>query len=144
MQPAFDLVAKGPTDAIAVDVSLRDARIGDVTADVTVDATTPGWRTRGSARLDRFNVQAVVRGGTPRLASSITGDTRFDLTFPEGRRPLRGTYAVDIDRVRFAGYDARNVVGNGRIDNNTVYVNGRADAYGGHATAVGTAAGLHE
>jgi hypothetical protein len=138
LQPAFDLVAKGPTDAIAVDVSLRDARVGGVKADVTVDASTPGWRTRGSARLDRFNVQAVVRDGTRTLASSITGDTRFDLTFPEGRRPLRGTYAVDIDRVRFAGYEARNVVGNGRIDGTTVHVNGRADAYGAHATAVGT------
>src|SRR6185503_16669370 len=61
VQPAFDLVAKGPTDAIAVNVSLRDAQIGAVKADVTVDAKNPGRRTRGSARLDRFNVQAVVR-----------------------------------------------------------------------------------
>jgi hypothetical protein len=138
VQPAFDLVAKGPTDAIAVDLSLHDARLGDIKADVTVDASTPGWRTRGTARVDRFNVQAVVRDGSSRLASSITGNTRFDVTFPGGRRPMRGSYAVDIDHVRFAGYDARHVVGNGRIEGTTVLVNARGDAYGGHATAMGT------
>ena len=138
LQPRFDLVAKGPTGAIAVDLSVHDARLGDIKADLTVDAATPGRRTRGTARVDRFNVQAMVRDGSSRFASSITGDTRFDLTFPEGRRPLRGSYAVAIDRVRFAGYDARNVVGNGRIEGTTVHVNARGDAYGGHATATGT------
>jgi hypothetical protein len=138
VQPAFDLVAKGPTEAIAVALSLQDATLGDIKADLTVHASTPGWRTRGTARVDRLNVQALVRNGSPRLASNITGDTRFDLTLPEGRQPLRGSYAVDIDRVRFAGYDARHVVGSGRIDGRTVHVNARGDAYGGHATAVGT------
>ena len=140
LQPAFDVTAKGPADRMAVDLSLKDARLGDVTARMTVDGVAPGIRATGAARIDHLNVQALTRDRrpNPRLASDITGDGRFDLVFPEGGRPIRGSYAVDIDRVRIAGYEARNVVGNGRIDGTTIRVNARGDAYGGHATAVGS------
>ena len=140
LQPAFDVSAKGPADKMVVNLSLHDARLGAVKADMTVDAVAPARRIAGTARVDRFDVRSVVRDGArrPNLASDITGNARFDLTLPEGRRAFHGSYAVDIDRVRFAGYDARNVVSNGRIDNSTVTVNARGDAYGGHATAAGT------
>ena len=139
LQPAFDVTAKGPVDRMAVDLSLRDAQLGAVKADMTVDALAPR-RLTGTARVDRFNVRSIVRDGArrPNLTSDITGNARFDLTLPEGKQSVRGSYAVDIDRVRFAGYDARNVVSNGRFDNTTLTVNARGDAYGGHTTAAGT------
>jgi hypothetical protein len=138
MQPAFEVAARGPMDRLAVDLSLRDERLGDVTADVTVDAAAPTRRVNGTAHIERLNVLALTRDGSPRLASDITGDTRFDLILPERGQPIRGTYSADVDRVRIAGYEARRVVGNGRIDGNTVRVNARGNAYGGHATATGT------
>jgi len=139
VQPAFDVVAKGPTEQMSVNLSMRDARLGDIAADMTVDAAAPGFTARGSAHVDRLDVRALVRDGSPQLASNITGNARFDLTLPERGRPIRGAYDVDIDRVRFGGYDARNVVGNGRIDGTTVHVvAARGDAYGAHATAAGT------
>jgi autotransporter translocation and assembly factor TamB len=140
LQPAFDVAARGPADRMDVDLSFRDPRLGTVTADLTLDTTAPMRRATGSAHADHLNVQALVRDGAgrPGLASDITGDTRFDLTLPEGSRPVRGSYSVDIDRVRIAGYDARRVVGTGRIDGTTIRVDARGDAYGGHATAAGT------
>ena len=138
LQPAFKVSARGPVDRIAIDLSLRDERLGDVKADLTLDAALPVRRASGTAHVERLNVRALTRGGNPRLASTITGDTRFDLVLPEQGRPIRGSYAADIDHVRILGYEARRVVGNGRIDGTTIRVNARGNAYGGHATATGT------
>ena len=85
-------------------------------------------------------MQALTRRATAtsaRLASDITGNGRFDVALREGRKPVRGTYAVALNRVRIAGYDARDVVADGRFDGTTVRVNARGNAYGGHATATG-------
>src|SRR5688500_11523139 len=125
-------------DRLAVDLSLRDRRIGDSTADTTLDGAAPHRRASGTAHVERLNVRALTRGGNSRLASTITGDTRFDLVLPEEGRPIRGSWAVDADLVRIAGYEARRVVGNGRIEGTTVRLNVRGNAYGGHATAAGT------
>ena len=89
--------------AMAVDLSLHDAKLGDIKADVTVDAAAPGWRARGTARVDHFNVQALsLRDGVAAACQQHHAATRASIvTLPEGRQPLRGTYAVDIDRVRY-------------------------------------------
>ena len=137
-QPAFEMAARGPMDRLAVDLSLRDERLGAIKADLTLDAAAPIRRASGTAHVERLNVRALTRDGNPRLASTITGDTRFDLVLPEEGRPIHGSWAVDVDRVRIAGYEARRVVGNGRIDGTTVRLNIRGNAYGGHATAAGT------
>jgi len=140
LQPAFEITAKGPADQMAVDLALRDPRLGHVRADLTVDGDAPGLRASGTARVDHLNVQALARRATPataRLASDISGDGRFDLTLPEGSRPISGSYAVSLSDVRIAGYEARNVVANGRFDATTVRVNARGNAYGGQATAAG-------
>ncbi len=140
LQPRIDVTAKGPADHMAVGLALRDERLGSVRADMTVDADAPGLTAAGTARVDRFNVRALATrntAATSRLASDINGNLRFDLALPEGASPIRGTYAVSLDRIRMAGYEARAVVANGRLDGTTVQVNGKANAYGGRATAVG-------
>ncbi len=138
LQPALEAAARGPVDRMAIDLSLRDERLGDVKADLTLDAAAPARRASGTAHVQRLNVRALTRRGNPRLTSTITGDVRFDLVLPEQGRPIRGSYSADIDHVRIAGYEARRVVGNGRIEGTTIRVNARGDAYGGHATATGT------
>ena len=141
LQPAFDVSAAGPADRLAVDLAVRDARLGDIKAQMTADTMAPERRLNGTARVVGLNVQALTRGGgTARsspLESDITGQGRFDVILPEAGEPIRGTYAVNVDRVRIAGYDAQNVVGDGRFDGTTVRVNARGNAYGAHATAVG-------
>jgi hypothetical protein len=89
---------------------------------MTVDGIAPGYRASGAAHVEHLNVQALTRDRETRspLASDITGDSRFDLMLPEGDKPIRGSYAVNVAHVRIAGYEARGVVGNGRIDGTTI------------------------
>ena len=141
LQPAFEVTATGPADRLALDVSVREASLGKADGMLTVDAMRPGGRAAGTATVEHLNVQALAKdaaaGAASRLQSDITGTVRFDLTLPSGTTPMRGTYAVNASDVRIAGYAARNVVGDGRIDGRTIRVNARGDAYGGHATATG-------
>jgi autotransporter translocation and assembly factor TamB len=135
LQPAFELTAKGPSDALAVKLNARDASLGQATADLTVDATDPRRRVAGTVSLQHFNVGPLARSAT--LKSDVTGQARVDLALPAEGRPLSGTYKVNAGQVAIAGYEARNVVADGRIDGDTIRVNGSAAAYGGHATARG-------
>src|SRR6185369_8807066 len=135
LQPAFELTANGPLDKLAVDVNARDANLGNVIGNLTVDASDPGRRIKGTVSMKDFNVGPVAKSET--LKSDITGEARIDLALPSGKLPLSGTYAVNASNVKFAGYEARNVVADGRIDGETIRVNAKAAAYGGTATAVG-------
>ena len=152
IEPALEVKASGPLDQLAVALQVRDQNLGSVTGNLTVDAIGPARRIAGTASVQHFNVAAVVPDsrvrattsqGKPRAASraqlksDITGVARFDLALPEGRRPLSGTYAVNASHVRIAGYQARNLVANGRLDGDAIRVNAKAAAYGGQATAAG-------
>jgi autotransporter translocation and assembly factor TamB len=139
LQPAFEMTATGPIDALSVDLNLREAKLGHALADLMVDALGPQRRIAGNVTVEHFNLATVVRDAKPStIQSDITGRARIDLALPSGRAPLSGTYAATASDVQVAGYRARNVVADGRIDGQIVRVNARADAYGGHATAQGT------
>jgi autotransporter translocation and assembly factor TamB len=140
MQPAFEVTASGPTDRLNVDLNLRDARLGNAIGDLIVDASGSTRRVAGTVDVAKFNIAPLVRReGTNRepVSSNITGKARIDLALPSGRVPLSGTYSVNASEVEVAGYRARNVVGEGRIDGQTIRVSARADAYGGRATTSG-------
>ena len=139
LQPAFEIAAKGPADRMAVDLNVRDANLGHATGDLTVDADGADRRVAGTVSMQHLNVGALVprreelssvgtsgsldvrssrqrRATTTALKSDITGEAQFDLALPSGRLPLSGTYKVNAGHVQVAGYEARNVVANGRID----------------------------
>jgi hypothetical protein len=136
LQPAFELTANGPADKMVLNVNAREKTIGNIVADVTMDAIGPQRRVAGTAHVNHLNVGPIAK--SPTVKSDITGQARFDLTLPSDRVPLRGTYAVNAERVRVVGYEARNVVASGRLDGQTIAVNAKAVAYGGNATAIGT------
>lgn len=139
LRPALEATIKGPLDRVDVDLDVRETRLGHTRANLVVDALGPERRIAGTVNVERFNVAAVIRNpGPTTVQSDITGQARIDLALPAGRLPLSGTYSANASDVQVAGYQARNVVANGRIDGNTVRVDARADAYGGHATAAGT------
>jgi hypothetical protein len=138
LQPAFEVAATGPTDHMAVNVNLREAALGKAVAALTVDAIAPEQRIAGDATLEHLNLAPIARNAT--LKSDISGKARFDLALPSGKLPLSGTYSVAAPHVAVAGYEARNVTGDGRIDGNVIRVRASADAYGGHAAAAGTVA----
>ena len=151
MQPAFEVTASGPVDRLDVGLNLRDASVGKLTGTLRVDALAPGRRVAGTVSMERFNLAPLVppkgeaaqrraaagRRSDP-LTSDITGQARFDLALPEGRLPLSGTYAVNAERLTFAGYEVRQLVARGRIDGSTVRVDAKGAAYGGRVTVTGT------
>ena len=79
-----------------------------------------------------------ARPGRAAVKSDITGKATFDLALPSDRLPLSGTYQINAGHANVAGYEARNLVANGRIDGDVIRLNASAAAYGGRATAVGT------
>ena len=143
IQPAFEIDAKGPANHMAVDVNAREATMGQVGGHLVVDAVDPRKRVAGTVSLDHFNIAPVASKGDTAsgkpatLKSDITGQANIDVALPSGNTPLSGTYAVNADRVSIAGYNARSVVADGRIDGQTLRVNASAMAYGGNATAAG-------
>ena len=136
LQPAFEITAKGPADRLAVDLNAREQNIGKVIGDLTVDAMEPGRRVAGTVSMEHFNVGPVARSAT--LKSDISGQARVDLALPSGRLPLSGTYVINASHAQVAGYVVRNLNAKGRIDGQTIRVDGNAAAYGGRATAAGT------
>jgi autotransporter translocation and assembly factor TamB len=135
LQPAFELTARGPLDRLSVDINAREASLGQVAGDLTVDATAPTRTVAGTLSMANLNVAPIFR--RPNLKSDITGQARIDMLLPESGTPIRGTYTVKAQRVQIVGYDARNVDASGRIDGRVIQVSGSADAYGGHATTNG-------
>jgi len=151
MQPALEVTASGPADRLEVAVNVREAAAGKLTGALVVDALEPGRRVGGTVSMEHFNLAPLVppksdtaqrraaagRRANP-LASDITGQARFDLALPEGRLPLSGTYAVNAGRVKFAGYEVRQLVARGRIDGSTIRVDATGAAYGGRVAVAGT------
>jgi uncharacterized protein involved in outer membrane biogenesis len=141
LQPQLQLSARGPADRLAVAFAGQETNVGRFAGDLTVDAMAPGRRVAGNVTVEHLNVQALTRGGVgappSRLRSDITGRARIDLVLPAGAAPLRGSYAVNAQDVRIAGYQVRNLSGEGQIDGRTIRVEARGDAYGGSATAAG-------
>jgi autotransporter translocation and assembly factor TamB len=150
LSPDFTASVSGPLDRLQVDITLVDSSLGALTADVEIDTTAPDRRVRGSVSLVHLDLgpvvpgaQSTARGPRPQAGafrSDITGDAQFDLSLPDDRTPLRGTYAARATLVRAAGYEARNVVARGRIDGRIIGVAAQADAYGSHLSASGTVA----
>ena len=151
MQPALELTASGPIDRMDVKVNVRDAAVGKLSGTLVVDALDPVRRVAGTVSMERFNLAPLVPPKTEAaqrreaarrrqnpLASDITGQARFDLALPEGRLPLSGTYVVNAGRVKFAGYEVRQLVARGRIDGSTIRLNANGAAYGGRVTVAGT------
>jgi hypothetical protein len=135
MQPAFEVSARGPLDALSVDLNAREKNLGEVTGDLTVDAAGPERRAAGTVSMAHLNLASIVRRAD--MKSDITGQARIDLALPSAGRPIRGTYRINAGRVQIVGYDARNVVASGRIDGRVIRVKGTANAYGGRATTDG-------
>jgi hypothetical protein len=140
LQPALAITANGPADRMAVDVNVRETKIGEMTGDLTVDADGAERRVAGTVSVNHLNAGALAprRAGATPFKTDVTGQADFDLALPAGRLPLSGTYRVDADRVHVAGYEAQDLVASGRIDGDVIRVDATAAAYGGRASASGT------
>jgi hypothetical protein len=145
LEPAFDISARGPLDALSLTLDLRERRAGEVTADLTVDALEPGRRVAGTAALVRVNVAPLLpppesarASPAQPITSDISGSVSFDVALPDETQPVRGTYAIRTGRIAVAGYQAERIDASGRVDGTLVQVDAAAGAYGAQVTANGT------
>jgi autotransporter translocation and assembly factor TamB len=136
LQPSFEASARGPLEDMSVDLDVREPRLGHVKGPLTLDVVGPDRRIAGSVDMARFNFTPLIPRAS--FASEVNGHAEFDLALPKGDLPVRGTYAIQIARVHFAGYDAQNVAAKGHIEGRTTQFDGVANGYGGRTSARGT------
>jgi autotransporter translocation and assembly factor TamB len=136
LEPQFQVTATGPADKLGVKLDAQERSVGRIAADATIDAIHQTRRVAGTASVQNLNVGPVAKN--PALKTDVTGRAKVDLSIPPNVQQMRGTFNIDVPHIAAAGYEARNVIADGRIDGQTVAFNGKADAYGGSATAAGT------
>ncbi len=135
LHPSFDAKAEGPLRDLGLKVNAR-SEAGDIDADVRVDAEGPERAVRGQIATGQLNLAPLLND--PAQRTSITGRADVDLAIPAaGVDAMRGTFRFAGPHVSVAGYDARNVSARGRVQGPRVSFDGRAQAYGGTATARG-------
>lgn len=140
LHPGFDIKASGPADRLALDVNVR-SEAGNVRGQLTADVEGPAMGAEGNLHVERLNLARVLKD--PAQRSDITGRARLDLRVagaPEAApitERISGTFSFTGPRVVAAGYQASDVDVSGRINGPKITLDGRADAYGGTATAKG-------
>ena len=140
LHPQFDIKAAGPADRLALDLDLR-SEAGNVRGQLTADVKGPALGAEGTVSVEHLDLAPLLRN--PRQRSDITGRAQIDLDVaaspanaPFNER-MRGRFTFTGPRVTAAGYDARNVRVTGSLAGRRIVLDGRADAYGGTATAKG-------
>ena len=136
LHPHIDTGIEGPASRLVMTVAAT-TEAGDVEGMLTGDFVDPDRRLEGLLSVSHFDLGTLY--SDPDLESDLTGQARFDLALLEGDVPVRGTWAFQGPAVGMMGYRAANVDAEGRVDRRLVTVTrGRANAYGGFATAAGT------
>ena len=140
LHPAIDLKADGPAENLKLDVNVR-SEAGDIRGQLTTDVQAPNFAVRGDVDVDRLNLAPIVRN--PAQRTDLTGHAKLNVALKSepGNAPvadrMSGTFTFAGPHVVAAGYDARNLKVEGKIDGPKITLDGRAAAYGGTATARG-------
>jgi autotransporter translocation and assembly factor TamB len=141
LQPAFEVTAKGPLNALRLEFNTRSSA-GQVVGNVVTDLTVPDQRIDGVLDLRHFDLAPLLRSPRPQH-SDITGRAVVDVrltgrTQPNPLAAVDGRWQLVAPRVVAFGYEARDVDARGRLDRGVLHVDGKAAAYGGRATVNGT------
>lgn len=140
LHPVLDVKASGPLDRLTLEVKER-SEAGAVAGTVVADLHAPDLGARGQVDLTAFNLAPVLKD--PAERSDITGHATLDLTMksePASASALErmsGRFSFRGPHVLAAGYRASDVVAAGTIAGRRISFDGRANAYGGAATAKG-------
>ena len=140
LHPALSLKASGPQDRLELTIDEK-SEAGSVTGSVVADLQTPDLAARGDLNVQHLNLAPLLQN--PDQKSDITGHAVIDLkvaSAPASASTLdrmRGRFAFQGPQVVAAGYHASDVKGRGEIAGRRISFDGRANAYGGSATAKG-------
>ncbi|MGB2714649.1 MAG: hypothetical protein WBC51_10750, partial [Vicinamibacterales bacterium] len=139
LHPSFDVRAEGPAENLKLAIDVK-SEAGNVRGKVTADVKAPNFAVRGGVDVERLNLAPVIKN--PAQRSDLTGHADVDLKIAAaGPAPfldrLTGTFSFNGPRVVAAGYSATDVRVTGAFEGPRITLDGRANAYGGSATAKG-------
>jgi autotransporter translocation and assembly factor TamB len=128
VESAFDARLSGAVPAMQTDISLR-SNGGDVTGQLTLDASVPGWHARGRATVQRLDLARWLN--RPDRPSDITGRVDLDMDLQLGGHFPRGAFTFAGAHAAYMDYQADEVVARGRVTNTQVEIaEATATAYG--------------
>jgi autotransporter translocation and assembly factor TamB len=133
VQPAFELIARGPLDALATELRVR-SDAGTLDAKLVADAEGADRALRGEATVGELDLNGVD-ANLP--ASRVNGTTTVDVQLDAANR-IDGRAEVRLGRTTVAGYRVDALDARGRFAGDRARVDARASAYGARATAAGT------
>jgi translocation-and-assembly-module (TAM) inner membrane subunit TamB-like protein len=140
LHPSFDVRAEGPADNLKLVVDVK-SEAGNARGKVTADVKAPNFAVRGGVDVDRLNLAPILKN--PAQRTDLTGHAELDLRMASAPASapfidrMKGTYSFAGPKVIAAGYTATNVRVSGAFEGERITVDGRANAYGGTATAKG-------
>ena len=130
----LSLTMRGPDDSLDTRAILESAA-GNLTTNVRLNSTVPGWTGVGSADVTDFDVsQWLPTEGVSR----ITGRADFDLLLGLGRHFPRGAFEFAGPYTAYVGYEASNVSAKGKLTQDRAELDAvSATAYGSPLRARG-------
>ena len=140
LHPTFDVKAQGLQESLELALNVK-SEAGTVSGTVTADLKAPDLGARGDVSVQNLNLAPLLKN--PAQKSDITGHARLDLEVagsPAGASAidrLRGRVDFEGPKVVAAGHTATNVKMAASFAGRRIGLDGRANAYGGSATARG-------
>ncbi len=131
---SVQLKMRGPQNGLDTHIVAR-SNAGNVTADLVLDSTVPGWKGKGRANLSQFDISQWLPTETQ---SDLTGVADFDLLLGIGRHFPRGPFTFAGPHVVYAGYEGRDMRAKGTLVVDRVMVESATlVAYGSPVRATG-------
>ena len=140
LHPVFDVKAEGPQDATRLALNVK-SEAGGINGTVTADLKAPDLGVAGDVTTQNLDLAPLLKN--PAQRSDISGHATLDLRVASAPASasalerLRGRVVFRGPRVVAAGYTASDVRVAANMDGRRLGLDGRANAYGGSATAKG-------
>jgi len=138
LEPQVKVVARGPMHELHLDVDMKSTA-GDIRGPVTANLRDRTRRVEGELTIQRLDLAPLVKSAAHR--SDITGQARFDLSFPQADpiNGMHGSFRLAAPHAAYAKYEARDVRARGRIEGRRIVLDAaEANGYGGSGTASGS------
>jgi autotransporter translocation and assembly factor TamB len=140
LHPSFDVKANGLLERLQMALNVK-SEAGTASGTVTADLRTPDLGVRGDLSVQDLDLAPILK--SPAQKSDITGHAKLDIKVATQAAPapaidrLRGRVVFEGPKVVAAGYTASNVRVTADLAGRRIGLDGRANAYGGSATAKG-------
>lgn len=134
LTPQVELQARGPLDALAVDLrSTSDA--GTVESAIVADVQAPSYGVQGDVGVQRVNAAQLLNDSS--IPTDLTAKVRLDLTGAD-LPSLAGEASVVASKSSALNYELDELKATARIDKSTATINASGRALGASMSAEGS------